>query len=380
MTPKKYAFIDALRGIAFLGVLACHVSFKSKGLDERVLALLANCDKGVQLFFILSALTLFLSLDSRKDESSRPELNFFLRRFFRIAPLFYFGILFYGIVASSVRVGASATTLSGMIATLLFIHGWSPYWINHIVPGGWSIAVEMTFYLFVPRLYRALNSLKRSIVFAIVACGLAVGIHYVGEYALAQTSMAPIVRRSFLRWWLPNQLPAFALGFVLYHVLRRRTDQGDTSNFARAICGTVIAACAFVGLTLTGVDDMSLLEIPLFGAVLCLFAYSLALFPLRAFVNPLVCHLGKVSFSCYIVHFAVLRTVDRLLPSLGRPEIRFVALSGLALAGTAAAATLTYHLIEVPGQALGRRVITGLERQTNRTRAGVAYGTLSHGA
>jgi hypothetical protein len=34
---------------------------------------------------------------------------------------------------------------SYFVLTALFLHGWNPYTFNSIVPGGWSIAVEMTF-------------------------------------------------------------------------------------------------------------------------------------------------------------------------------------------------------------------------------------------
>jgi len=34
--------------------------------------------------------------------------------------------------------------------TALFVHGFHPQTINSVVPGGWSIAVEMTFYAVFP--------------------------------------------------------------------------------------------------------------------------------------------------------------------------------------------------------------------------------------
>lgn len=37
------------------------------------------------------------------------------------------------------------------VATIaLFVHGFHPQSINSVVPGGWSIAVEMTFYAVFP--------------------------------------------------------------------------------------------------------------------------------------------------------------------------------------------------------------------------------------
>ena len=37
------------------------------------------------------------------------------------------------------------------LSTAFFLHGLHPEAINSVIPGGWSIAVEMTFYLFFPK-------------------------------------------------------------------------------------------------------------------------------------------------------------------------------------------------------------------------------------
>ena len=107
---------------------------------------------GVHLFFVASAFTLFSSLQQRSRSEKRPTLNFFLRRFFRIAPPFWLAILFYVWWKGT---GPQYWAPHGIgwldvLATACFAHGWSPTMINSVVPGGWSIAVEMNFYLLVP--------------------------------------------------------------------------------------------------------------------------------------------------------------------------------------------------------------------------------------
>ena len=71
---RKYAFIDSLRGIAFLGVFLCHASTQLAvlGCPERFYRLGFQGGIGVQLFFIASALTLMLSLDARSVAEKHP--------------------------------------------------------------------------------------------------------------------------------------------------------------------------------------------------------------------------------------------------------------------------------------------------------------------
>ena len=94
---------DALRGWAFLGVLLVHVQTI---LDlPPVLAQLARpANYGVQLFFVTSALTLAMSHESH------------------------------------------------------------PAAINAVVPGGWSIAVEMNFYLILPYCSKVIRTLRGSLI------------------------------------------------------------------------------------------------------------------------------------------------------------------------------------------------------------------------
>src|SRR5947209_6454020 len=93
-TPKhlKNLYIDILRGIAIFGVIAVHSHQYITGLSWVISWVFNYGQLGVQLFFVASAVTLCLSMNGRKENSSH---NFYIRRFFRIAPLYYFGIPLY---------------------------------------------------------------------------------------------------------------------------------------------------------------------------------------------------------------------------------------------------------------------------------------------
>ncbi len=101
-------------------------------------------------------------------------------------------------------------------------------------------------------------------------------------------------------------------------------------------------------------------------------AYGLALCPYRLAVNRVTRFIGTVSFSAYIWHFWLLHYVttpwvyrlkifaphaDVQRESL-RGSMRFVLLYLATLAVTLPVAALTYYLIEVPGQNVGKKLIT----------------------
>ena len=131
-------------------------------MRPRMIEIAHTGQRGVALFFIVSAFTLFLSYDNRRDEQS-PTRNFFLRRFFRLAPMFYVATV-VSVVFLPILPGHGATSCS-----LLFLHGLSSTAIGHGAVGGWSVADEALFYMLLPFLFSRIRSLKSALVWMIAA-------------------------------------------------------------------------------------------------------------------------------------------------------------------------------------------------------------------
>ena len=150
---QRYEYIDALRGYAIFGVIIIHANLMVPGLEWPVMRFAMAGDRGVQLFFVASALTLMISWHGRDDST----IPFLVRRFFRITPMFWLAIVFF--TAFTPRHWApNGIGWPQVFATAAFLHGWHPATINGVVPGGWSIAVEVTFYLAFPVLALLLRS------------------------------------------------------------------------------------------------------------------------------------------------------------------------------------------------------------------------------
>ncbi|WP_371372134.1 acyltransferase family protein [Sporomusa aerivorans] len=329
--------IDVLRGFAILLVMLVHTSQIVEGLTDSVMRLFSNGARGVQLFFIASAFTMFYSLEKRRMEKNCV-INFFIRRFFRIAPLFYCAIIYYGIFGS---VWNKATPeIGNIITSILFINGWFPSWINSLVPGGWSIAVEMTFYLFIPLLFKLLTTEKRILCFGLAS----VLISVVSKYLL---SVHPLIEdvnlwSTFKFLWFFNQFPIFFLGFLLFWWVKNDTP-----------IVRVILICVSIAIF------CSLLRNKLYvnGCELLLFSYIVIKYPIR--LTTIIAYIGKISFSAYITHFAVLSYLSTLSIDFASSLISFLVVYVLCVLLTVLLSIVTYYCIEKPMINLGNKIILG---------------------
>ncbi|MCB2406626.1 acyltransferase family protein [Hymenobacter lucidus] len=369
METKKYDYIDALRGVAVLAVLLVHCALFGTNTPDHPLfaAAVQQGARGVQLFYVLSALTLFLSMGSRASQERHPTLNFFLRRFFRIAPLFYCAILYYlwqdGWGPRTWLGNAPGVTAAQVLATATFSNGWNPRWINSIVPGGWSIAVEMSFYLILPLLFLYADSLKRALTLTVITTLVAVAfVLWMGRHPLIPEAQ---LWTDFIFLAFPTQLPVFAMGIVLFFLLRAPAGPTLGPDPTRAwllllTVGLLLARFVFADL----VPNYLCI-----GVAFVLLTYALSLYPVRLLVNSFTIYAGKISYSMYLTHFAVLHAMQQFhltdllpQPGLGTGLLNYAVRYLTLLALDVLVATVTYHLIEKPGMALGKRLIGALEK------------------
>ncbi|MFA7268808.1 MAG: acyltransferase [Sterolibacterium sp.] len=357
---RKYDFIDALRGYAILLVLLVHSS-QSVGPSSAILQqLMDGGARGVQLFYIASALTLCLSWKQRSTQESYPIRNFFLRRFFRIAPMFYIAIAFYFILYGlSPRYWAPNGIEWWFVPlTALFLHGFHPETITSVVPGGWSIAVEMNFYLVLPLLLRWITTTRSSVYFflsSLVLYGVSrIALEHLlsGLYpADQQYLVSNFIFLNFLA-----QLPVFALGISAYFVFN------DPSLLKRvtAFGNLLLLLFAVVLLPLPLDIAVRLFSNHIFiGAVFSLFALTLAVFPVRILVNKAITWCGKISFSMYLTQFAVLHFFSALGISgfFGKGNAASILHYLCVVVVTAAVSSILYATVERQGILLGKRMI-----------------------
>lgn len=389
--PRRFDYIDALRGVAILLVIFVHVQQRCdmQTFPAWMVTLGSSGARGVQLFYVVSALTLFHSLHGRAGREARPIANFFLRRLFRIAPLFWCAMAFYlwhdGRGPRYWLGDAERITDANILATATFANGWNPYWITSIVPGGWSVAIEMTFYLTIPLWFAVVRSLRAAWWLTLLATVAAIGLNRL-LLAYPLISNQPFWW-NFVQLWFFNQLPAFCLGLVTYFLLRdaaaRRSVSHDgdiaqpTAALRQAADGRLMLGGALALFGLLAFETNSLLPTPaVYGLVFLLLTLGVARFPHGLLVNRFFCFFGTISYSAYLSHVAVLKFLAPRLRDLrlateqqlqiAIPEsVLLGVLLIVGLAGVALVSYTTYRLIETPGIALGRRIILALERRAS---------------
>lgn len=318
---------------------------------------------GVQLFFIMSAFTLIMSW-RRQTHLKYGEkcLKFFIRRFFRIAPMYYTGALLYFVI----RPPGELFSLEQLLINLTFLNSWTPETMStvdnswQVVPGGWSIGVEFSFYLLFPILVEFFSSLKKSLIF--VALSLAIGSfsYYYGMFFYEPLYDKQTID-NFLFFWLPNQLFVFSLGFVLYNIsininYRNSTLGNIVSKRPNKLISLFILFFLTISqLAISKVFSSSPPYIPKHYIVSCAFTiFSYILLNSSGnffFVNPFIIKLGQVSFSAYVLHFAVIqffRTSEVFDYTGWKSLIWCFVIITLVTQTTFLASIITYNLIEKP--------------------------------
>jgi exopolysaccharide production protein ExoZ len=347
MTQRNQS-LDLLRGAAVLLVVASHCASETTSAVPGLTALAMDYGQlGVQLFFIVSGYTMMLTFGDRIDPAA--VRSFYVRRVFRIVPLFWIAIVFYLLFTrgEGFRIWAPHGISAGdVLLTFLFLHWGSVTAFNSVVPGGWSIAVEMQFYLLFPLvilLFR--RSHGPLFVYGLIALTSVIGQFAADQYLIPQLARSlpraeAQLAEGFYYCWLPRQAICFGFGILLYDLVELK---------GRPTFGALLLGSASL-FTVWGAQ-VALLS----GLAYAIMATGATL--------PIMGLLGRHSYAIYLAHFAVVAAITTLFP------LGFVPLFVLA---SAASLGLSYYLIEPLIERRFNRLGHGLALQLGRSKAAVA--------
>ena len=193
--------VDGLRGLAILAVVACHTAERVQGTPLFLSSkqYLAAGKFGVMLFFVVSAFTLFGSCHERRVHERRPWLCFFIRRWFRILPLWFLAISIYAL--------CEHRTWDAYVASL-FMYSW--FWrTGQMFAAQWSIFVEESFYLVLPLMFPHLRSLRHALLLTVIGYLTATGWNIWAHWSM------PSLNELEIRTFPLAHAYSFALGIVV---------------------------------------------------------------------------------------------------------------------------------------------------------------------
>lgn len=346
-------FIDGLRGIAILMVLAVHtmqevvsvtgVEFRASLIRDFV----NSGARGVQLFFIISAFTLFASTRARFNEERRPYLSFYARRAFRILPLWWLAVALYA--------WRNGNGPGYVLPSVLMVFG---FLIHNgrfdVVPYGWSIFVEESFYVFLPFLYRQVTTTVRA---AVLFFGLFAAAFLWSRYAAA---FGVPDTRDFVFFFPPSQWFCFGLGIFLYHLWDKEAFRRITENPRVARILDLLVLVLMADMLTFNHRTAALALGALFVAATSPHGWTGALTR-----NRLLMRFGKCCYSIYLAHSAILGLLrpafSRWLAVLGLEsapgEIAFAAAFPLMAIVSLGVGTLSFQNFEMAFVRLGRKVV-----------------------
>ncbi|TGU72284.1 acyltransferase [Geomonas terrae] len=354
--PADYrSYIDGWRGIAILLVMMVHTSQYCGNQGHGTFLLpwserfFNSGARGVQLFFILSAFTLFNSSYRRFKIDENPRRDFYLRRAFRILPMWLIVVAIYR------HLGDKPFSVALLNAGFLF--GFVRFDKGlELVPGGWSLFVEETFYLMLPIIFGRLTSLRRASNFTVALMFLAMAwcalpyFHFPIPNGNDFTFLAPV-----------NHWYFFGFGIILHYIVSSGSlSVGKGSAAWRWDVAALCLMPVFLTTYLSAIAAMF---------VFCILVSSQEGTAMnRLMNNALLRRFGVYCYSIYLFHFLVLRFMEpfmtawsaRLGIAQAAVEIRFLATFPLVAAACLLTGFLFFNLVEKPSVRLGKRVIARL--------------------
>ncbi|MCK9612951.1 MAG: acyltransferase [Bacteroidales bacterium] len=298
-----------------------------------------NGPVAVSFFFFLSGMVLTLNYFEYSRFSSK---MFYLKRFARIYPIYLFGIIIT-LAALILLFDTHPRGLSIMLQ-ILALHAWTPGYCTDINFPGWSISVEIFFYLLFPLLlilFKKLNLWKLGL-FSLIIWILSILQNYFFEthvYEFGNKVIDDLI--AFFPVW---HLNAFIFGmFAGALVIKIKKSNKNFSYFPIIIAFTgLILFLAF--LAYNKIPDLRIhngLLSPVFFMILTGLALD------KSFISKILgsksfVFLGDISYGIYILQYPVYLVFSKICgcDTFNMPQF-FIYLA--VLVGTC---SITYILIE----------------------------------
>ena len=366
LSRRHLPTLDAVRGVAILGVFCYHLlaaswgngaeQLKWAGLYRDFHAAPVNFLwfypltfgwVGVSLFFVLSGFVIHYSTITSKQTFSAG--SFYSRRFWRIYPPYAVAVIIFFLVPSSLLHLTPPTRVSFFTHALL-VQDFSNSTFALINPSFWSIATEVQFYLVYPALLLLRHRINMSRVLMLV-----LAFSFLSRVLLmfAKRHAPDSFEDSHLMLWTSPMITIF--DWTLGAFLAERFAAGKRVFPAHFGC-VLVAAALFLSSTLIRPASMFSFQLASLLSAVCI-EHAIWTERRLSAAEKLLVPLGLCSYSFYLFHQPILNFLVAWIKQHFTGDPVSIVLAGgpamLLLIGLLSAGV--YQLIEKPSMRLGRR-------------------------
>lgn len=363
-TIDKLPGLHALRVIAAVSVYIGHCIFWSAHwlpLNGATTSVASNVTIGLQLFYVVSAFSLMYSMRVH-DLTPDWTKNFYIRRFWRIAPLFYVMMVVDGII-TYFREDRTPSVVE-VIVNALFVNNLTPQYTSSMVYTGWSVSVEMLFYSIFPLVFIHIRTLNRGIIFAVVTT-----IVSQASRLYLDTIPQPL-NSTYGDWSVIVQMQYFAFGTLAYLVYERLKQGGFATPapmVKTALRHAVFIAplAAIVAISALYKDEMVAMrriDLTLIGIGFGVLTVWFSVLRIPALNWGPIQYFGERSYSLYLLHTPVIFMMQPLIIQMfqwferGIGAWAIIPVLIIVYVPIMIVSMITYAWIERTGMDVGRRL------------------------
>ena len=356
--------LDGIRGLMAMWVFMGHLYFACTSSNLPI----GPHGLAVDVFMVLSGFLMAFHWERRHGDQVTKNLvsRFYIKRFFRIAPLFYVIVIIAHFAHSSVsemriesitvlqpaseytaslseRIDTSPLSFKDLLIHLTFLFGLIPEYVSSNNIPDWSISLEMQFYFIFPLLILLLRKIGPiTIITAVVVVAMFTN-RLIDVYSSADgfiTFSQPSI--------LPLKIHVFLVGMLLALAYNRKQIKKHYT--------THLVLCA-----------LCLLDGVVWQVALCIFVIAAPLFltlprvdlGISFLSSRLLRFLGEISYGVYLIHNLLFYPILSYLVKLDwflslNSNLRFMTSAAICIPVVFGVATILYYLVELNGIKVGK--------------------------
>lgn len=229
----EIGWIDGLKGISILGIILTHYPHLDYEFMDVIACSGARC---VQFFFVISSFLIFQSLYRKFGDNNISFFEgskWFIRRLILLMPMYYLAIII-GLLVNEHGIryylgSIDNVSVINIISHFLFLHGFSPYYVNSIIGVEWYVGVLVMIYILAPYMFNKIKTLKK----AVSVCIISFIICRCAQSLLCSLNYLPddyLFNIYFTNFSILGQFPIVMLGVIFYFLYKDKMCKVTTKS------------------------------------------------------------------------------------------------------------------------------------------------------